>query len=530
MGSRMRSNGLDPPMEPLQIIAWGLKVAFPVYMFTIINPVMADRWATMNTYCFAGLVFVTIMSCVSCTLSNPLDPKVRKKLNPNEKEKKKEKHHNCSKSEDPDSLPYCPFCEVVVRPKSKHCRICDKCVGGFDHHCRWLNNCIGEENYKIFFLYVVSVFFTSLWVLLVSLAVLIGVSQHSTMALGFIPLKPVSQALPALGKTGFTVITGFFIFMSFLVTMLIGQLLFFHIYLIHRKITTYDFIIQQRNNKENTTDPRTKRTFKCTPWKFVTNLRRCLKLGIRRNPATAPSSTDSPTHSRSPPPEVIIETSEQQPPKNPLAATTTASELELRITTVIKDDAVSLAPPQSGRSKHQDISDSHNLHETSSNSHKQEECKDRSNESTIGDAEPHTLAQEEPIGITQTREVDSKANTEQNVDVGMTSNPTEKPVSSNETPTSRPSNRKLHSEDASTPPPAQRAKRAPLRPKTNGSIPENPLSPDLKSSKRNLQRPAAKKASASQYTWEDTILSSSRWDNIRPSKYRAFNISNSAHR
>eukprot|EP00002_Diphylleia_rotans_P023513 TRINITY_DN4628_c0_g1_i1.p2 TRINITY_DN4628_c0_g1~~TRINITY_DN4628_c0_g1_i1.p2 ORF type:complete len:247 (-),score=54.20 TRINITY_DN4628_c0_g1_i1:259-999(-) len=75
----------------------------------------------------------------------------------------------------------------------------------------------------------------------------------------------------------------------------------------------------------------------------------------------------------------------------------------------------------------------------------------------------------------------------------MTSNPTEKPVSSNETPTSRPSNRKLHSEDASTPPPAQRAKRAPLRPKTNGSIPENPLSPDLKSSKRNLQRPAAKK-------------------------------------
>ncbi|WIA17268.1 hypothetical protein OEZ85_014140 [Tetradesmus obliquus] len=46
---------------------------------------------------------------------------------------------------------YCEQCQAYVQRGSKHCRECDKCVLGFDHHCKWVNNCIGRRNYRPFF-------------------------------------------------------------------------------------------------------------------------------------------------------------------------------------------------------------------------------------------------------------------------------------------------------------------------------------------------------------------------------------------
>nr|KJB80281.1 hypothetical protein B456_013G090000 [Gossypium raimondii] len=102
-----------------------------------------------------------------------------------------------------DGMFYCSLCEVEVFKYSKHCRVCDKCVDRFDHHCRWLNNCIGQRNYRQFFALMVSALLLALCTILAMVA-----------------------------------------------TLPIAQLLFFHILLMKKGISTYDYIIALREQEQ----------------------------------------------------------------------------------------------------------------------------------------------------------------------------------------------------------------------------------------------------------------------------------------
>ncbi|OIW21601.1 hypothetical protein TanjilG_06725 [Lupinus angustifolius] len=141
-----------------------------------------------------------------------------------------------------DGMFYCSLCEVEVFKYSKHCRVCDKCVDHFDHHCRWLNNCIGKKNYQQFFALMVSALLLLILQWLTGILVLICC---------FVERKQFSMDISAkLGSSfslvPFVIVVAVCTILAMIATLPLAQLFFFHILLIKKGISTYDYIIALR--------------------------------------------------------------------------------------------------------------------------------------------------------------------------------------------------------------------------------------------------------------------------------------------
>ncbi|KAK1317235.1 putative S-acyltransferase [Acorus calamus] len=141
---------------------------------------------------------------------------------------------------------YCSLCEVEVFKYSKHCRVCDKCVDGFDHHCRWLNNCIGKKNYRRFFILMVS-------------ALILLILQWSSGILVlircFVERKQFSVEINSkLGSSfsllPFVVVVACCTILAMVATLPLAQLFFFHVLLIKKGISTYDYIVAMREQEQ----------------------------------------------------------------------------------------------------------------------------------------------------------------------------------------------------------------------------------------------------------------------------------------
>ncbi|XP_048669908.1 palmitoyltransferase ZDHHC11 isoform X2 [Marmota marmota marmota] len=151
---------------------------------------------------------------------------------------------------------YCHLCEVTVSEKAKHCSSCNKCVSGFDHHCKWLNNCVGSRNYWFFFTSVASALCGLFCLMALLLYVVIQNFVNPTKLrlhplykdvrssnqwLLFLPLCPVQVKTPVvffiltvvllLGSTSF---------------VLLGHLLVFHLYLMAKHLSTFEYMMQAR--------------------------------------------------------------------------------------------------------------------------------------------------------------------------------------------------------------------------------------------------------------------------------------------
>ncbi|KAL1551078.1 putative protein S-acyltransferase 22 [Salvia divinorum] len=155
-------------------------------------------------------------------------------------------HEESSEHQSEDGMFYCSLCEVEVFKYSKHCRVCDKCVDRFDHHCRWLNNCIGKRNYRKFFTLMVS-------------ALLLLIIQWSTGILVLILcfLKRKEFATDISSKLGssfsivpFVIVVAVCTILAMIATLPLSQLFFFHILLIKKGISTYDYIIALREQDQ----------------------------------------------------------------------------------------------------------------------------------------------------------------------------------------------------------------------------------------------------------------------------------------
>ncbi|KAI3817356.1 hypothetical protein L1987_11146 [Smallanthus sonchifolius] len=145
-----------------------------------------------------------------------------------------------------DGMFYCSLCEVEVFKYSKHCRVCDKCVDRFDHHCRWLNNCVGKKNYRKFFTLMIS-------------ALLLLVLQWSTgivvLICCFLDHKRFSVDIATkLGSSfslvPYVIVVGVCTILAMISTLPLVQLFFFHILLIKKGISTYDYIIALREQEQ----------------------------------------------------------------------------------------------------------------------------------------------------------------------------------------------------------------------------------------------------------------------------------------
>ncbi|CAL5355014.1 unnamed protein product [Camellia sinensis] len=145
-----------------------------------------------------------------------------------------------------DGMFYCSLCEVEVFKYSKHCRVCDKCVDRFDHHCRWLNNCIGRRNYRQFFTLMVS-------------ALVLLILQWSTgiivLICCFLERKSFSVDVTTKLGSSFTVVPFVIVvvvctILAMIATLPLTQLFFFHILLIKKGISTYDYIVALREQEQ----------------------------------------------------------------------------------------------------------------------------------------------------------------------------------------------------------------------------------------------------------------------------------------
>ncbi|KAG6660530.1 hypothetical protein CIPAW_03G112800 [Carya illinoinensis] len=162
-------------------------------------------------------------------------------------------HEDCRKQEGAaeeqgtgeDAL-FCTLCNAEVRKFSKHCRSCDKCVDGFDHHCRWLNNCVGHKNYATF---IALMAISLLWLVIEA-----GVGT-AVLVLCFVHKKSMeAEIIDRLGN-GFTrpplaTVVAVCTVVSMLACIPLGELFFFHILLIRKGITTYEFVMAMRAMSE----------------------------------------------------------------------------------------------------------------------------------------------------------------------------------------------------------------------------------------------------------------------------------------
>ncbi|XP_071957865.1 uncharacterized protein [Antedon mediterranea] len=256
--SKPRVNGLSLPLHPLQFVAWFFLIFFNVVYHFIVVPVLPYHWQPAGHIIPGVIISFHIVIHIVCVTLDPADPNVRKKKTQHVKTFDRSEHRhvieNCR----------CYLCEVPVGTKSKHCSVCNKCVSDFDHHCKWLNNCVGERNYRLFIMCLASALVTCFIVLCVCLYVGVAYWVNPKLlhpdALDDDSIAMSSTVTPNY-HDGFEMFghsvtgTAFFVLICIMVALLIltvcllGHLLGFHIYLISRKLSTYEYIILKRELK-----------------------------------------------------------------------------------------------------------------------------------------------------------------------------------------------------------------------------------------------------------------------------------------
>uniref|UniRef100_A0A146M895 Palmitoyltransferase n=2 Tax=Lygus hesperus TaxID=30085 RepID=A0A146M895_LYGHE len=65
-----------------------------------------------------------------------------------------------------EAVSICRKCIAPKPPRTHHCSVCNRCILKMDHHCPWLNNCVGHFNHRYFFMYMVFISLSTLFIMI----------------------------------------------------------------------------------------------------------------------------------------------------------------------------------------------------------------------------------------------------------------------------------------------------------------------------------------------------------------------------
>jgi len=224
-----RQHGLQRPFDSHQVGSWVLIGCFLGLFYGLYLPLHLDTAAGIALIALysASAVSALVFGFLT-THTDAADPAViAKRVGPP------------TVSGPGAGINYCYLCEVGVAKRTRHCRRCDKCVAVFDHHCPWVNTCIGEGNYRYFLAMLAAVGAMTALQLATAVQACVGLTNSSFVR----DVEDTYGGMPSavyavlMGLTGLAALAAFF---------LVSQLLFFHLGLIHRGVTTYEFIVAQR--------------------------------------------------------------------------------------------------------------------------------------------------------------------------------------------------------------------------------------------------------------------------------------------
>lgn len=114
-------------------------------------------------------------------------------------------------------LKHCSACNIFRPERTSHCKFCNRCVQNFDHHCHMIGTCIGKNNYRSYFLYIISLMIANALSVSHVVAWVFRTETRSKIALMRVVMAVVAILTGLISSVGFVMALGLSAYHSFLI-------------------------------------------------------------------------------------------------------------------------------------------------------------------------------------------------------------------------------------------------------------------------------------------------------------------------